>query len=75
MEEIARRHGIPLAAPALQFPLLNPIVSSVLNGTANADSLRRNMKLFEPRLPESLYPEFENFTLIAPPLGEDAIRV
>jgi D-threo-aldose 1-dehydrogenase len=75
MEEIARRHGIPLAAAALQFPLLKPIVSSVLIGTAKASSLERNMQLFEPRLAESLYADFEDLTLVAPPLGEEAIRV
>jgi D-threo-aldose 1-dehydrogenase len=75
MEEIARRHGLPLAAPALQFPLLKPIVSSVLIGTAKASSLERNMQLFEPRIDESVYAEFEDLTLVAPPLGEDAVRV
>jgi len=75
MEEIAKRHGVPLAAPALQFPLRDPIVSSVLIGTAKASSVGRNMQLFEPRLPDSIYPEFESQTLVAKPLGSDAVRV
>lgn len=75
MEEIARRHGFPLAAPALQFPLLQKIVSSVLIGTAKASTLRRNMQLFEPRIAEGAYAEFEDLTLVAPPLGEGAVRV
>ncbi|QRM43212.1 aldo/keto reductase [Rhizobium sp. BG4] len=75
MEEIAKRHGVPLAAPALQFPLRDPIVSSVLIGTAKASSVDRNMQLFEPRLPDSIYPEFESQTLVAKPLGSDAVRV
>ncbi|CCM74250.1 aldo/keto reductase [Rhizobium mesoamericanum] len=75
MEKIAIKHGVPLAAPALQFPFRDPLVSSVLIGTAKASSLRRNMELFEPALPESIFPEFDSLTLVAPPLGEDAVRV
>jgi D-threo-aldose 1-dehydrogenase len=59
----------------MQFPLLDPIVASVLIGTAKASSLNRNMPLFEPRLPESLYAGFDDFTLVAPPLGDEAVRV
>jgi D-threo-aldose 1-dehydrogenase len=59
----------------LQFPLSSPIVASVLIGTAKASSLERNMSLFEPTLPPGLYAEFEDLTLIAPPLGEAAVRV
>ncbi|OWV96150.1 pyridoxal 4-dehydrogenase [Rhizobium sp. R72] len=75
MERIAVKHGVPLAAPALQFPLRDPLVSSVLIGTAKASSLKRNMELFEPALPGSIFPEFDALTLVAPPLGEDAVRV
>ncbi|HEX8044448.1 aldo/keto reductase [Rhizobium sp.] len=75
MEEIARRHGLPLAAPALQFPLSQPSVASVLIGTAKASSLTRNMQLVKPELPASLYAEFEGLTLVAPPLGDGAVRV
>ena len=75
MEEIAARHGLPLAAPAMQFPLANPLVASVLIGTAKASSLTRNMDLIEPKLPASLYEEFEALTLVAAPLGDEAVRV
>jgi D-threo-aldose 1-dehydrogenase len=75
MEKIAAKYGVPLAAPALQFALQDPIVSSVLIGTAKASSLTRNMALFEPALPDSIFPEFDPLTLVAPPLGEDAVRV
>ncbi|MEZ2131177.1 MULTISPECIES: aldo/keto reductase [unclassified Sinorhizobium] len=75
MEEIAERQGVPLAAPALQFPLRDPSVASVLIGTAKASTLERNMALIEQPLPDNLFFEFENLTLVAPPLGEDAVRV
>ncbi len=75
MEEIAKRHDVPLAAPAMLFPLRNPVVASVLIGTAKASSLVRNMALVETSVPERLYAECEDFTLVAPPLGEAAVRV
>ena len=75
MEEIARKHGAPLAQPAIQFPLRNQSVASVLIGTAKPESLVRNMQLVEPRLPDGLYAEFEGLTVVAPPLGDEAVRV
>lgn len=75
MEEMARKHGLPLAQPALQFPLRHPCVASVLIGTAKPASLVRNMQLLEPRLPDSLFADFEGLTLVAPPLGDEAVRV
>ena len=75
MEAVALRHGVPLAAPAMQFPLQSPAVASVLIGTAKASSLRRNMPLAEMPLPPDIYREFEGLTLVAPPLGDDAVRV
>ena len=36
MERIAKGQGLPLAAPAMQFPLQNPVVSSVLLGNGEA---------------------------------------
>ena len=75
MEAIASKSGVPLAAPALQFPLQDPLVASVLIGTGKAASLHRNMENFAQPVPESVYPQFEPYVLVAPPLGEDAVRV
>ncbi|WFS01011.1 aldo/keto reductase [Rhizobium tumorigenes] len=75
MEAIAAKSRIPLAAPALQFPLQDPLVASVLIGTGKAASLYRNMENFAQPVPESVYPLFEPYVLVAPPLGEDAVRV
>ena len=47
MEAIAAEGGYPLAAAALQFPLAEPCVASVLIGTAKPSSLERNMKLLD----------------------------
>ncbi len=75
MQAIAEKNGLPLAAPALQFPLRDPLVASVLIGTGKASSLDRNMENFAQVVPENVYPQFEPYVLVAPPLGEEAVRV
>lgn len=75
METIARSQGLPLAAPAIQFPLQSPAVASVLLGTAKPSSLVRNMELTERRLQPDDFTEYDAHTLVAPELGTDAVRV
>lgn len=75
MEAIARSQGLPLAAPALQFPLAHPLVSTVLLGTARPESLHRNMALTEPPLSPAIFDAYQGHTLIAPELGTEAVRV
>lgn len=74
MAGIAEEKGLPLAAPALHFPLQHPAVASVLLGTAKPESLRRNMALARMDVPKNIYPAFEPYTLVAPELGEQAVR-
>ncbi|WP_432346082.1 aldo/keto reductase [Shinella yambaruensis] len=74
MMAIAQQGGVPLAAPALRFPLSHPAVASVLIGTAKPESLRRNMALARMDLPQDIYPAFEPHTVVAPDLGENAVR-
>jgi D-threo-aldose 1-dehydrogenase len=59
LEEVAARHGIPLAAAALQFPLINPNVASVLIGTAKPASLTNNLGLLQTLIPEAAWAEFD----------------
>ncbi|APG82822.1 aldo/keto reductase [Sinorhizobium americanum CCGM7] len=75
MERIAGERGLPLAAPALQFPLANPQVASVLLGTAKPSSLERNMDLTRRTITAEDFAAFEPFTLVAPALGTEAVRV
>ncbi|MCP8895833.1 aldo/keto reductase [Shinella daejeonensis] len=74
MMALAGARDLPLAAPAIQFPLANPAVASVLLGTARPESLRRNMELARRPLPQNVYGAFEPHTLVAPPLGREAVR-
>ncbi|ANK74308.1 MULTISPECIES: aldo/keto reductase [Ensifer] len=75
MDAVARGMNVPLAAPAMQFPLASPQVASVLLGTAKPQSLARNMALVEHRFSAADFAAFEPFTLVAPELGDEPVRV
>ena len=74
MEDLAKQAGKPLAQFAMQFPLHHPAVASVIIGTAKPESLHRNMALTSEELPASAFAPFEAHTLVAPPLGDAAVR-
>jgi len=63
MDAVATEHGVALPAAALQFPLRDPVVASVLIGTAKAQSLRRNLDLFEQEVPDALWPRMDDIAL------------
>lgn len=63
MEKVATRHRVALANAALHFPLRNPVVASVLIGTAKPTSLTRNLDLFEQDVPEALWSEIDPIAL------------
>ena len=75
MDAVARGMNVPLAAPAMQFPLASQQVASVLLGTAKPQSLARNMALVEHRFSAADFAAFEPFTLVAPELGDEPVRV
>ncbi len=74
MEAVARSQGLPLAAPAIQFALDNPVVASVLLGTAKPASLVRNMELTRAEIGPEKLRAYDGYTLVAPQLGENAVR-
>ncbi len=55
LEKIAIDSGRDLASLALQFPLRNPQVVSLLLGSSNPESLRRNLLSLEPRVPKEVF--------------------
>lgn len=63
MEQVAARHGVPLANAAMHFPLRNPVVASVLIGTAKPSSLLRNIEQFAQDVPDALWPEMDEIAL------------
>lgn len=63
MEAVAASAGTSLAAAALHFPLRNPLVASVLIGTAKPSSLLRNVELFDQTIDEVTWPAFDGHSI------------
>jgi D-threo-aldose 1-dehydrogenase len=63
MEAVAARHSVPLADAAMHFPLRNPVVASVLIGTAKPSSLTRNLEQFGQDVPDALWSEMDEIAL------------
>ena len=55
LAELCGRFGVPLKAAAVQFPLRQPTVASVLVGCRSAAEVRDNAEVFEHPVPEELW--------------------
>jgi len=64
MERIAAAGGYPLAAAAFQFPLHEPVVATVLTGTAKLANLTRNLELLDVEVPEEDYARYRPYTVV-----------
>lgn len=64
LEAVCGRHGVPLAAAALQFPLLHPAVTSVVVGHAKPGEVLRNLALLRYPVPGALWDEMKEGGLI-----------
>lgn len=65
---VCDRHGVPLAAAALQFPLGHPSVASVIPGASSPVQQARNVAAFRHPIPADLWAELKHEGL----LREDA---
>lgn len=64
IEELCRRHGVALAAAALQFAYAHPAITSICLGARNADQQARNADLFETDVPVELWDDLRGAGLI-----------
>ena len=64
MQKIAAKGGYPLAAAAFQFPLHEPVVASVLTGTAKPTNLTRNLELLGVEVPPAEFARYDPYTII-----------
>lgn len=55
LQETCRRHDVDIKAAALQFPLRNSAVKSVLTGCRSAAEVRENVRLFQAAIPDELW--------------------
>ncbi len=64
IEAVCRRHDVPLAAAALQFPLGHPIVASIIPGAINVGQVERNLAAFRHPIPADLWAELKHENLL-----------
>lgn len=61
---VCARHGVPLGAAALQFPLGHPAVVSVIPGPNSPEQVRTNLDWMRHRIPPDLWRELKHERLI-----------
>ena len=64
IETICKRHGVPLAAAALQFPLHHPAVTSVIPGGFRPEHVIANVDHFRREIPPALWAELKHGGLL-----------
>lgn len=64
MQNICRKYGIDLPAVALQFPLKNNIISSVVFGTSSVGYIKSNLGYFDQYIPDELWHDFKKHGFI-----------
>ena len=65
IEVVCARHGVALAAAALQFPLAHPAVASVVTGMRSAREVQANLAHCRAPIPPALWDELKHEDLIA----------
>ncbi len=64
IETLCERHGVPLAAAALQFPLAHPLVASVIPGLDSAGRVEQTVTLYRHKIPAALWQDLRAENLI-----------
>jgi D-threo-aldose 1-dehydrogenase len=63
---ICDRHGVPLPAAALQFPLAHPVVAAIIPGPRNVAEFKANLGLLRHPIPGALWQELRAAGLLHP---------
>jgi D-threo-aldose 1-dehydrogenase len=64
IDAVCRRHGVPLPAAALQFPLGHPAVAAVIPGAFRPEHVDRNVASFRHPIPADLWAELKHEGLL-----------
>lgn len=62
MESACERHGVPLAAAALQFSIRDPRVTSTVVGVSTPERIAQTVALADVAIPDELWNELESLT-------------
>ena len=63
---VCARHGVPIKAAAVQFPLGHPAVTCVVVGCRSVAQLDESLAMFEFEIPSAMWQELKHERLIAP---------
>jgi len=66
IEAVCERHGVPLAAAALQFPLAHTLVASVIPGLDSQQRVEQTVALHGHKIPTALWQELRHENLLRP---------
>jgi D-threo-aldose 1-dehydrogenase len=66
IEAVCDRHGVPLAAAALQFPLAHPLVASVIPGLDSPERVTQTVALYHHTIPAALWQDLRQENLLRP---------
>ena len=66
IEVVCDRHGVPLAAAALQFPLAHAIVASVIPGLDSPGRVEQTLALYRHKIPAALWQDLKSEKLLRP---------
>lgn len=64
LDEVCRRHDVPLKAAAVQFPFGHPAIATVLTGARSAGEISENAAMFEHPIPPALWQELVELGLV-----------
>ena len=59
IQEICERHGVPMAAAALQFSMRDPRVHTTIVGMTRPERIAQTVELAQTAIPDALWPELE----------------
>jgi D-threo-aldose 1-dehydrogenase len=62
---VCDRHGVPLRAAAVQFPLGHPAVQMVVVGCRSVEQMQDSIRMFETEIPAALWDELKSERLLA----------
>lgn len=64
IRQVCERHGVPIAAAALQFPLGHPAVASVVVGARTPQEIATDVALFDLEIPPDLWTDLKRRDLL-----------
>ncbi|SCL35133.1 D-threo-aldose 1-dehydrogenase [Micromonospora rhizosphaerae] len=61
---VCERHGVPLRAAAIQFPLGHPAIAGVVVGARDPEQITDNMEMFEWEIPGAMWADLKKDGLL-----------